>query len=453
MKKILVLGAGYSTPFLIRHLLDEAERNDWFVTVGDRDVALARRRVGRHPRAQAIPFDVSDPTLREEQVASHDVVVNMMPPAFQFLVADDCVRHGRSMVSASYEDMRMRELDDDAHRRGVLILSECGLDPGIDHMSAVDMVRRVRAEGARITAFRSYGGSVPAPEFDGNPLRYAITWNPRNVLMAGEAGASYLVDGRTKIVPWPEVFQRTWQIDIDGVGPMEVYPNRDSTYYRAQFGLDDVQTMIRGTLRYPGWCETWHQVVRLGIPNETVRIPSLHALTYRDLTEMFLPVHAGDGELETRIAQYLGISPTGRIMENLRWLGLFDDDPIPRGVRTVAEAMIHRLSQRLRLGPDDRDMVVLWHELEAEHPDGRRERVRTTMIEYGEPGGTTAIARTVGLPVALATAMILRDELPLTGCHIPVHPAVCSRILAALGEAGLRFDERREAIRTEAGES
>ncbi len=447
MKKILVLGAGHSTPYLIRRLLDEAQANDWFVTVGDRDVALARRRVGQHPRGHAIRFDVGDTTLRQRQIQAHDLVVNMLPPAFQFIVADDCVTHGRSMVSASYEDIRMRDLDADAHRRGVLILSECGLDPGIDHMSAVDMVRRVRAEGAEITALRSYGGSVPAPEFDGNPLRYAITWNPRNVLMAGETGATYLVDGKTKMVPWHEVFQRTWPVDVDGIGPMEAYPNRDSTYYREQFGLENVETMIRGTLRYPGWCETWQQVVRLGIPNETMRFPSMPAMTYRSITEMFLPVHTGDGELETRIAQYLGISPTGRIMENLRWLGLFDDVPVPRGAHTVADAMIALLARRLRLGPGDRDMVVLMHELEARWPgDGRRERVRTTLVEYGEPGGITAIARTVGLPLALAAALILRDELPLTGCHIPVHPAICGRILTELRRAGLRFEERRERL-------
>jgi saccharopine dehydrogenase-like NADP-dependent oxidoreductase len=444
MKNILVLGAGQSTPYLVSHLLGAAEENGWFVTLGDRDLALARKRLRGHPCGNAVQFDVTDAGMRASQIRNADVVVNMLPPAYQLLVALDCVHYRTHMVSASYEDAGLRDLERDANRNGVLILSECGLDPGIDHMSAMALIRSVRSEGGRITRFRSYGAGLPEPGFQGNPLRYAITWNPRNVVMAGEGGATYVVDGKVKVVPWHEVFQRTWSVEIDGVGTFEAYPNRDSLNYQNLFGLDSARTAIRGTLRYPGWCETWLQLVRLGAPNERMRFPTLHGRTYREVLEMFLPVHLGDGALEDRIAQFLGISPTGRIMENLRWLGLFSDDAVPTSAHTVAEVMTQLLVDKLRLGEGDRDIVILHHDLEVEHTDGREERIRSSMVEYGERGGTTAMARLVGLPAAIAAGLIVNGDLPLTGCHIPTHPAVFTRVLAALRDEGLEFRETRE---------
>ncbi|MCH7630156.1 MAG: saccharopine dehydrogenase, partial [Proteobacteria bacterium] len=259
-------------------------------------------------------------------------------------------------------------------------------------MTAMELIGKIRDEGGHVTALRSYGGGLPSPEFDANPLRYAITWNPRNIVMSGEEGATYVVDGRTKMVPWHEVFQRTWPVDINGLGTFEAYPNRDSLYYKELFGLHQARTAVRGTLRYPGWCETWLQIVRLGAPNEVMRFPTLNGMTYRDVLDMFLPAHAGEGELESRIAHYLDISPTGSIMQNLKWLGLFSDDLVPSGLHTVADVMKRLLVSKLRLGPNDRDMVIIHHDIEAEFDDGRRERITSTLIEYGQPGGVTAMS-------------------------------------------------------------
>ena len=447
MRQVLVLGAGQSAAYLIHHLLEESAEQDWFVTVGDVDRDLAASRVNGHPRGDAIRFDINDAELRATLIRAADVVVNMLPAAYQDLVAWDCVQHGRHMLSVSYRDRAVRELDPDARRKGVLLLFEMGLDPGIDHMSAMALIRRARDDGSRITAFRSYGSGIPAPGQPVNPLRYVITWDPRNVVMAGFQGAQYMEEGRIKVVPFPQVFQHTWAVEVDGVGTLEAYANRDSLSYMQSFGLEDVQTMIRGTLRWPGWSETWGQIARLGLPNETLRIPGLADRTYAEVVDMFLPTRAGTASLEARLARFLGISPTGSIMENLRWLGLLSDERIGCRGETAASMMSHLLQHRLA-ADGTRDMVILQHEIELETPDGRAERIRSTLVENGEPGGFTAMSRTVGLPVAVAVRLLLRGELSLTGGLIPTHPAVYGPVLEEVEASGLRFTETREPIPT-----
>ncbi len=448
MKRILVLGAGHSAPFLIRYLLDQAAERDWFVTVGDRDLAAAQKAVGNHPAGAAIAFDINDAAMRATQFSAADIVVNFLSPVFQHLVALECINYGKPMVTASYTLNKVRALDTDAHRRGILILNEMGLDPGIDHMSAVDLIERIHKDGGIIRSFRSYGSGLPAPEVNSNPLRYCITWNPRNIVRAGEVGAQYMEEGRIKVLSHHHVFGRTWMVDVEGVGTLEAYPNRDSLVYRSIFGLEQVHTMIRGTLRYPGWSETWNQIVQLGLPNDTMHIPDLPQRTYRELVQMFLPFHVVNARLEQRVADFLSISPTGKIMENLKWLGLFSDEIIGGKVSTAADVMTDLLIKKLALPPEARDMVILQHEIEVEYPSrkGAREQVVSTMIEYGEPGGFTAISRTVGLPAAIATKLILLGKIPLTGCHIPTHPAIYKPVLEELRKEGIRFRERVEPV-------
>ncbi len=448
MKNVLVLGAGQSATFLIQCLLDKAGEHGWFVTVGDRDAGLAARVVGGHPRGEAIAFDVNDAEIRASQIAAAAVVVNLLPQHFQSVVAWDCLQHGRHLVSVSYKDRRMDELERDARRKGVLFLTEVGLDPGIDLMSAMSIVSRVHQQGGVVESLESYGSGVPAPEVESNPLRYCITWNPRNVAMAGEQGAQYLDFGRIKIVPWHQLFHHSWPKEVAGFGIMEAYPNRDSLSYRDKFGIPDAETLIRGTLRYPGWSETWHQIVRLGLPNEHIAISDLERRSFREIVEMFLPSTVSGSGVEWRVANYLGISRTGRIMDNLRWLGLFSEEPAGIEGKTAADALIFLLNTRLALPADGRDVIILLHEVVARFPEdgGRRERVTSTLIHYGEPGGTTAMARTVGLPTAIAVELLLAGELPLTGCHIPTHPAIYKPILSRLEAAGLRFQESVEPI-------
>jgi saccharopine dehydrogenase (NADP+, L-glutamate forming) len=451
MKNILVLGAGQSAPYLINYLLKHAEMYNWFVTVGDRDINLARKAVKRHPKGSVISFDVNDAEMRLTQIEKADLIISFLPPNFQYLLALGCLSRGKHMITASYQDDRMHALDNDAHRKGVLILNEMGLDPGIDHMSAMSLIKELKDRGGKITSFKSYGSGLPAPESVINPLKYAITWNPRNVVMAGEVGGQYLYNGQIKILPHHEVFQRTWAVDLEGVGKMEAYPNRDSLKYQSLFEIPDVHTMIRGTLRYPGWSETWLQIVRLGLTNETMHIPNILKYTYRELVEMFLPLHVSSANIEHRVANFLNISPTGKIMENLAWLGLFSGENVQCQEDTAAAVMEDLLKKKLYLPPDGRDMVAIVHEVDAEFSDKTTyiERITSTFIEYGNPGGFTAIAKTVGLPAAIAAKLILTDELPLSGCHIPTHPAIYSKVLPELKEAGLKFVEKIAVVEEE----
>ncbi len=448
MKQVLVLGAGLSTSYLVAQLLEDAERQDWFVTVGDLDQALAREAVGNHARGEAVRFDVNDAGVRSARIEHADVVINMLPAAYQDLVAWDCVNHGRHMISVSYRDQAVRDLDLDAKRKGVMLLCEMGLDPGIDHMSAMSLIQRLRDDGGRIVGFRSYGSGIPAPNQPQHPLRYVVTWDPRNVVMAGFEGAQYMEDGNIKIVPFHQVFNHTWNVDVDGIGPLEAYANRDSMSYMKSFGLEHVRTMIRGTLRYAGWSETWGTIVRLGLPNETLRIPQLADRTYAEVVEMFLPLNAKGAPLEQRVATFLRISPTGGIMENLRWLGLFSDERIGCKGDTAAAMLIHLLQTKLPLTPEMRDMVVLVHELDVEYPGDERpaELIRSTLVVEGEAGGGTAMARSVGLPVLIAVKLLLGGELSLTGCLIPTHPAIYTPVLRRIESAGLRFTESRTQI-------
>ncbi len=452
MKNVLVLGAGQSATFLIRRLLEMAGERGWFVTVGDRDAELAAQVVGGHPRGDAIAFDVNDAEIRSAQIEGAAVVVNLLPQHFQSVVAWDCLQHGRHLVSVSYKDRRMDELERDARRRGVLFLTEVGLDPGIDLMSAMSMVSRVHERGGTVESLESYGSGVPAPEVDSNPLRYCITWNPRNVALAGEQGAQYLDFGRIKIVPWHQLFHHSWPKEVPDFGIMEAYPNRDSLSYRDKFGIPDAKTLIRGTLRYPGWSETWHQIVRLGLPNENIAIPDLARRSFCEIVEMFLPSTVSGANVEWRVANYLGISRTGRIMDNLRWLGLFSGEPAGIEGRTAADVLIFLLKTRLALPADGRDVILLLHEVVARYPQEgeRRERLTSTLIHYGESGGTTAMARTVGLPAAIAVDLLLAGDLPLTGCHIPTHPAIYEPILSRLEAEGLKFHESVEPVESPA---
>ncbi len=433
---------------MISYLLNEAEKYDWFVTVGDLNPLLAKKCVAGHPRGDGVFFDVNDAVMRRTHVEKADIVINFLPPKYQYLLALSCTTYGCHMITASYQDDRLRDVEPDAIRKGVLILNEMGLDPGIDHMSAMSIIEKIKAKNGKILSFKSYGSGLPAPESATNPLRYVVTWNARNVVMAGEFGSQYMFKNSIKILPYHEVFQRTWKVELKGIGTMEAYPNRDSLKYIDLYGLDGIETMIRGTLRYPGWSETWLQIVRLGLSNETMHIPNLQQRTYRDLVEMFLPLHHPGADLEHRVANLLHISPTGKIMENLHWLGLFSDETIRGEGDTAADVLIDLLRKKLVLGENGRDMVAIVHEIEAVYPDEPRQREMTTstFIEYGEPGGFTAIAKTVGLPAAIAAKLVLLDEIPLNGCHIPTHPVVYSKTIEELQKQGFRFIEEKTVM-------
>ncbi|MEM6793645.1 MAG: saccharopine dehydrogenase C-terminal domain-containing protein, partial [Acidobacteriota bacterium] len=334
MRRILVLGAGHSSPFLIQYLLEHAAELDASITVADLDADAAGRRVGEHERGRARQLDLRDRAATAELMAEHDLAINLLPPQLQPTVARLCVDHGCHMVSASYRSREIEDLSAEAEQRGLALLTEMGLDPGIDLMSAQQIIEEVQARGGVIERFLSYGGGLPEPSFDGNPLRYCVTWNPRNVVMAGEHGARYLKNGRFKLEPWHRVFNLTWPVEVPGVGTMDAYANRDSISYRAIHGIERVKTLVRGTLRYPGFCQAWNQLVQLGMPNEFLEIPRLGERTWAELTAMFLPARSGSAgppgseEVAQRAADALGLERQDPRLQTLEWLGIFSEEPI-----------------------------------------------------------------------------------------------------------------------------
>jgi saccharopine dehydrogenase (NADP+, L-glutamate forming) len=262
--------------------------------------------------------------------------------------------------------------------------------------------------------------------------------------MAGETGAQYMDDGKIKILPHYEIFKRTWQVDVENVGILEAYPNRDSLVYKKIFDLPEVETMIRGTLRYPGWSETWNQIVKLGLPNENIIVPDLYKKTYAEFIEMFLPLNVSGPKIEQRIANFLNINPTGGIMDKLRWLGLFSTDKIKGKVKTPADVMVKLLKSKMPLPEGARDMVILAHEIVAEFPEnGGEQKIKSTLIRYGEPNGHTAIAQTVGLPAAVAAKLLLTDNLPVSGTQIPTNHLIYTKVLKELEEIGIKFVEKK----------
>lgn len=445
MKRILVLGAGNSSPSLITYLLNHSEENDWQVTVGDIDQEVAAKRINGHPRGTTIRFDVFDEAQLNQYVSEADLVVCFLAPKFQPVIAKVCVDHGVHMVSASYQNPKTAELDALAKEKGVIILNEMGLDPGMDIMSAMVILNRVRKNGGVIKQFISYGSGVPAPENPSNPMRYVITWNPMNVVIAGGAGAQYMENGKIKVVTHKQLFRRTWPFEVEGVGTMEAYPNRDSLIYREIFGLDHAETLIRGTLRFPRYCEVWDQIVKLGLTDEINAIPELENRSLAELVEMCLPIGGEERDLRQRVAEYLAINPTGFIMETLEWLGLFDNKKLGFKGKTMADAMKLVLETKMPLAKGDRDMVILAHDIIAEYPD-KKEKIVSTFVHRGDPEGNTGMAQTVGTPAAIGVKMILTGEIALPGVHMPIIPEIYDPVLRELAENGMAFSEHIEAI-------
>lgn len=449
MKRILVLGAGQSSPYLVRHLL--AAGSDIGVTVADRDLSLAQARVRGTERGEARPLDATDAAGVAEAVADADIVVNFLAPVFQAPVAKICLDAGRSMISASYRSEGLLALDAEAKEKGLVLASELGLDPGLDHLSAQRLLAEVRRHGDTVESFYSYGSGVVDRDSVPNPLGYAITWNPRNVVRAGADGARFREDGVTRLVPYPQVFRRTWPVEVPGEGPLEAYANRDSLPYLPLYALENASTVVRATLRHSGYCETWSAIVQLGLSAETV-IPNLVEKTWRELVECTLP--PGTGDLGQRVAALLRLHPSSRAIDNLRWLGLFEDrrirdlSTVSEEVETAADAMIALLEARLALPEGGRDLVILHHVVGARSHRGELRRYTSTLVERGDTE-VTAMARTVGLPAALATLAVLDGSFPVRGTPIPTDARIVERLLPAVEDEGLRFSEACQSLERE----
>jgi len=435
MSRILVLGAGLVARPLVQYLLGQP---DFQVTVASRTVEKARALIGDRPNGHALAFDIErEPERLDDLVAQADLAVSMLPYIHHLQVAHACLRHRRHLVTTSYVKDEMRALDGAARQAGVLFLNEIGLDPGIDHMSAMRIIDRVHASGGRVVSFRSYCGGLPAPEANTNPFGYKFSWSPRGVLLAGRNDARYLEDGQVVEVPNRRLFATRHTVPVEGVGDLEAYPNRDSLPYIQLYGIPEARTMYRGTLRYPGWCETWQKFVELGLLDLTER-EDLAGMTYRQLLAHLIG-RPETSDLRRDLAVHLNIPVDSPILDRFEWLGLFRDDPLPPE-RTILDVLAVRMQEKLQYAPGERDMVVLLHDFVAEYPD-RRERIRSWLVDFGIPHGDTAMARTVGLPAAIATRLILQGVIRLTGVHIPVLPEIYGPVLAELEERGIRVQE------------
>ncbi|MBM4249197.1 MAG: saccharopine dehydrogenase [Euryarchaeota archaeon] len=439
-RKVLVLGAGMVSRPLVVYLL----KHRFQVTVATRTVAKARALLGKHRSGKAVAWTTDDPDSLRKLVGRADLVVSLLPPAHHVAVGNVCLELGKHLLTTSYVGDAMRALDGPARERGLVFMNEIGLDPGIDHMSAMRIIHRVGRRGGKVVSFRSTTGALPSHGSNNNPFGYKFSWAPRGVLLASRNPARWLEDGREVNIPGERLFENYTLEEVEGVGTFENYPNRDSVQYRDIYGLKDARTVYRGTFRMPGWCETLRKVVALGWLDDRP-VQGFAGRTYGDLTRHL--VNAGPGEdLPAAVAAFLHLETYSAVIKRLGWLGLFGDEPLPAGRDNPLDYLNLLSLKRMALGKGDQDMIVMHHEFEVELPGGKGELLTSTLVDTGIAGGDSAVARTVSLPAAIAVRLILQGKLREPGVAIPVRPAVYHPILDELEKHGIVFKERRKGL-------
>lgn len=440
MRSILILGAGRSASALVHYLITHADQQEWRITVAERNLDLARALVREGIEvARAVELDATNALARATLIAKHDLVISMLPAAMHMDVVKDCLRHGKHVLTPSYVPDAMWPLDAEAKKSGLVFLNELGLDPGIDHMSAMRIIDRIRAQGGTMEAFESYCGGLVAPESDDNPWGYKFSWNPRNVVLAGQGGAArYIQDGIVRYIPQHQVFRRTVSIAIPGHGTFDGYANRDSLKYRSIYGLDRIPTLMRGTLRKGGYCRAWDVFVQLGCTDDGYSMALDADATWADYLDAFLP--RSPRAVRDNLADHLGLDPKGEVIARLDWLGLFGDQAIGIAGASPAATLQHLLEQKWKLGPDDKDMVVMWHRF-RHAVDGAHQEVHASLVVIGEDPVRTAMAKTVGLPLAIAAKLVLNGNVSQRGVLLPIAKAIYDPILSELEKHGVVFKE------------
>lgn len=440
MKNILIIGAGRSATALIEYTLKEAEKHNWFVTVADADPDAAEQKVNGHPNGRGTWLDVTKPNDRRDIIERNDVVVSMLPAHLHLKVAKDCIKYKKHLVTASYISRDMYRLGDQVKSAELIFMGEMGLDPGIDHMSAMQTINELRVKGAELTAFRSYAGGLVAPESDNNPWHYKFTWNPRNVVLAGQGTAQYIEDGHYKHIPYHRLFAQYETIDVPGMGKYEAYPNRSSLLYRTTYGLEKIPSLLRGTLRCKGYCDAWNALVQIGLTDDSYPIIGSKDLTYYKLVDGYLPRNEGNNTLKERVALLLKIDRDSDVIKKLEWLGIFDRSKIGLSKATPARILQHLLEQKWTLQPDDKDMIIMQHEFDYKL-DGKSESLVSTMVLKGHDSVDTAMSRLVGLPLGIFVKLIMLGKIKATGVNIPVMEEVYTPVLKELEEYGVIFKE------------
>jgi saccharopine dehydrogenase-like NADP-dependent oxidoreductase len=441
MRNILIIGAGRSASSLIQYLLNKSTQENLHLTIGDLSLELAQRKTNNHPNASAIALDINNVVQRQAEIQKADIVISMLPAHMHIDVAKDCVTFKKNMVTASYVSDAMQNLDADVKANGLVFMNEIGLDPGIDHMSAMKVIDEIKAKGGKIILFESFCGGLVAPESDNNLWNYKFTWAPRNVVLAGQGGAAkFIQEGKYKYIPYNKLFRRTEFLEVEGYGRFEGYSNRDSLKYRSIYGLDDILTLYRGTIRRVGFSRAWNMFVQLGMTDDTYVMEGSETMSYRDFINSFLPYSPTDSvEIKTRIQ--LGIEQDDIMWDKLLELDLFNPKKIV-GLKNASPAQILEriLNDSWTLQPDDKDMIVMYHKFGYES-NGQRKQIDSKMVCIGDDQTYTAMAKTVGLPVAMAAIQILNGKIKTPGVQLPIRKEVYEPILKELEEFGVIFKE------------
>ena len=441
MRNILIIGAGRSASSLINYLLNKSQEQQLQITIADLSLELAKKKTNNHPNASAIALDIMDLNARQNEIQKAYIVISMLPAHMHIEVAKDCILFKKHMVTASYISPQMQELDAEAKANNLIFMNEVGLDPGIDHMSAMKVIDEIKEKGGKLLLFESFCGGLVAPESDNNLWNYKFTWAPRNVVLAGQGGAAkFIQEGKYKYIPYHKLFRRTEFLEVEGYGRFEGYANRDSLKYRKIYGLDDVLTLYRGTIRRVGFSRAWNMFVQLGMTDDTYVLDNSHTMSYREFVNLFLPYSPSDSvEIKTRMA--LGIEQDDIMWDKLLELDLFNPNKIV-GLHnaTPAQVLEKILADKWTLEPNDKDMIVMYHKFGYEL-NGEQFQIDSKMACIGNDQTYTAMAKTVGLPVAMATIAILNGTIKNPGVQLPITKEVYLPILKELEEYGIFFNE------------
>ncbi len=440
MTKILIIGAGRSTVSLIDYILKNSTEYDWKVTVADMDIKLAQEKIADHPNAKAISFDIKNEEKRRLVIIEHDFIISMLPAFMHTDVARDCVEFGKHMATASYVSGEMKALNNEAVKKNIILLNECGLDPGIDHASAMKVIDEIKHQGGEIISFKSYCGGLVAPESNDNPWGYKFSWNPRNVVLAGQGTAQYLQNGEIKFTPYNRLYTQNDIIEMDGYGKFDAYANRDSISYIDAYGLDKIKTMVRGTLRQYGYCKAWNVFVRLGLTDDSSKITHSNKLTYTSLLASFLPL--GTGSLKERLKNFMGAGWDAEIEKQMDYLELFSDKKIEMPEGTPAQLLQALLEEKWKLKPNDKDMIVMQHQFEYSLPGKSIQKLNSSLGVIGKDENHTAMALTVGLPLAITVKNFLTKQFNLSGVQIPTKKEIYLPLLKELEENQIIFNEK-----------
>jgi saccharopine dehydrogenase-like NADP-dependent oxidoreductase len=442
MRKILIIGAGRSASSLIQYLLSKSVSENLQLTIADLSLELAQKKAQNHPNATPIQLDIKNTEQRQTEIQKADIVISMLPAFMHIEIAKDCITLNKNLATASYISPEMQALDAQVKEKGLVFMNEIGLDPGIDHMSAMKVIDSIRSAGGKMILFESFCGGLVAPEYDNNLWNYKFTWAPRNVVLAGQGGVSkFIQEGKYKYIPYNKLFRRTEFMTVEGYGKFEGYANRDSLKYKSIYGLDDVLTLYRGTLRRVGFSKSWNMFVQLGMTDDSYIMENSETMSYRDFTNSFLAYHPTDS-VELKLRHYLRIDQDDVMWDKLVELDLFNPNKII-GLKEATPAQILEkiLTDKWTLQPEEKDMIVMYHKFGYEL-NGEKKQIDSTMVCIGEDQTYTAMAKTVGLPLAMAALQILNGNIKTPGVQLPINKEVYAPILKELEEYGVVFTEK-----------